>query len=123
MCFKGWDTSTPPACSTNPAGEKEIPWQTQTMLISAFEYLYKNPVIVLPLGPFPVAETHGICSTGIGAFPFLTFFKGLRGVSWRLVAGSLTAGETFSSQLVALSELVAWEEETLCSDCPCASLL
>ena len=130
MCLKGCDTSTPPACSTNPAGEKELPWQTHTMLISAFVYLYKNPVIVFPFGPFPVVETHGICSRegaegwwfwfrGLGGsrkspFPSLAFFRGLGGLSpvdeLRLVVGSLTGVETFSPKLVDLSELVPWEE-------------
>ena len=73
MCFKGCDTSTPPACSTNPAGEKELPWQTHTMQISVFVYLYNNPVIVFPFGPFPVVETHGICSREFGGAVWFSF--------------------------------------------------
>lgn len=53
--------STPPACSTKPAGEKKLPWHTHMMLTSDFVYLCRNPVMVRPLGPFPVVETHGIC--------------------------------------------------------------
>lgn len=80
MCFSGCDMSTPPACSTNSAGENDLPWQTHIMLTSVFVYLYKNPVMVLPFGPFPVAETHGIC--GIEAALRL-WFGGLGGLSLR----------------------------------------
>lgn len=59
--LRGWVISFPPACSTNSAGENELPWHTQTMLTSVLVYLYKNPVIVFPSGPFPVVETQGIC--------------------------------------------------------------
>lgn len=61
ICRRGCVTSTPPACSTNWAGEKKLPWHTHMMLTSDFVYLYKNPVMVRPLGPLPVAETQGIC--------------------------------------------------------------
>lgn len=60
MCLRGCETSVPPAWCTNSAGENVLPWQTQTMLISDFEYLYRNPWIVFPFGPFPVVDTYGI---------------------------------------------------------------
>lgn len=60
ICLNGCEISVPPACFTNSSGEKELPWHTQTMLISAFVYLYKKPVMVFPFGPFPVVETRGI---------------------------------------------------------------
>lgn len=60
MCFRGWVMSVPPACCTNSAGENVLPWQTQTMLTSEFEYLYRNPLTVLPFGPFPLVDTYGI---------------------------------------------------------------
>jgi hypothetical protein len=58
--LKGWETSVPPACCTNSAGENVLPWQTQTILTSDIVYLYKNPVTVFPFGPFPVVDTYGI---------------------------------------------------------------
>lgn len=76
MCFNGCDMSIPPACSTNPAGENELPWQTHMMLTSVFVYLYKNPVIVLPFGPFPVADTQGIFGTDAGAALRFSFEDG-----------------------------------------------
>lgn len=58
---RGWATSPPPACLTNSAGERKVPWHTQTMLTSSpFLYLYKNPSTRRPLGPHPVVDTHGI---------------------------------------------------------------
>lgn len=72
MCLRGCNTFVPPACSTNSAGEKVNPWQVQTMLTSAFEYLCRNPLTVLPFGPFPVVETRGIRmrgGEGLGGFP------------------------------------------------------
>lgn len=64
----------PPACFTNPSGEKELPWQTQTMLTSVLVYLYNNPVTVFPFGPFPVVDTYGICDRDDGrkGFSFLS---------------------------------------------------
>lgn len=82
MCFRGCDISIPPACSTNSAGENELPWQTQMMLTSDLEYLYKNPVMVFPFGPLPVVETQGICARdaafwswfwGLGGLPMIPF--------------------------------------------------
>ena len=82
MCFKGWETSPPPPCLTNSAGEKDCPWQTHKILTFKFEYRYKKPVVMIlvPLGPIPVVETQGICSKlailfwvwiwGFGGFPF-----------------------------------------------------
>lgn len=71
MCLRGCNTLVPPACSTNSAGEKVNPWQVQTMLTSAFVYLRRNPLTVLPFRPFPVVETRGILrrgSKGLGGF-------------------------------------------------------
>lgn len=68
ICLRGWVTSVPPACCPNSAGEKELPWQAQTMETSLVVYLYSTPIMVLPLGPFPVAETQGIRgSWGLGS--------------------------------------------------------
>lgn len=60
MCLSGCETSVPPACCTNSAGVNELPWQTHMMLTSDFVYLYRKPLMVLPLGPFPVVETQGM---------------------------------------------------------------
>ncbi|KAF3502924.1 hypothetical protein F2Q69_00039652 [Brassica cretica] len=63
MCFKGRATSRPPACLTNSAGVRKLPWHTHTILTSSpFLYLYRNPSIFLPLGPSPVVDTHGMSS-------------------------------------------------------------
>lgn len=60
MCLSGWATSPPPACLTNSAGVKNLPWHTHTILTSSpFLYLYKKPSILRPLGP-PLVETQGI---------------------------------------------------------------
>lgn len=48
----------------NSAGENDVPWQTQIILISDFEYRYRNPFTVLPSGPLPVLVTHGILANG-----------------------------------------------------------
>lgn len=66
MCLSGCETSVPPACCTNSAGENVLPWQTQTMLTSELVYLYKKPLTVFPFGPFPLVETHGICGSAVG---------------------------------------------------------
>lgn len=84
ICFKGCETPVLPACCTNSAGENVLPWQTQMILTSDFVYLYKNPVMVFPFGPFPVVDTYGIWgrevmvfwffwACGFGGFPISTF--------------------------------------------------
>lgn len=61
---RGWATSPPPACLTNSAGVRKVPWHTQTMLTSSpFLNLYKNPSTRRPLGPHPVVDTYGISPT------------------------------------------------------------
>ncbi|KAK4409183.1 hypothetical protein Sango_0499300 [Sesamum angolense] len=90
MCLRGFDTSTPPACSTNSAGENELPWQTHMMLTSVLVYLYRNPVTVLPFGPFPVVETR--CIRGAEAMSCFWCCGGLGGLSTRPV-GSFDGGE------------------------------
>ena len=64
ICLSGWATSVPPACLTNSAGERKLPWHTHIILTSSpFPYLYKIPSILLPLGPSPSVKTHGMLST------------------------------------------------------------
>lgn len=61
ICFRGWDTSPPPACLTNSAGERKLPWHTHTILTcSPFRYLYRKPSTRFPLGPNPLVDTQGI---------------------------------------------------------------
>lgn len=74
MCFIGFETSLPPACFTNSAGDKKLPWQTHTILTWPFMYLYKNPSTLLPFGPSPMVVTLGICfitSISLAIFAFL----------------------------------------------------
>lgn len=82
MCFIGFVTSVPPACLTNSAGVRKLPWQRQTILTWLLVYLYRNPSIFLPFGPSPVVVTLGILV--ITSMPLsktmpletLTFFNG-----------------------------------------------
>lgn len=63
ICLSGFDTSPPPACFTNSAGVRKLPWQTQTILTSSpFLYLYRKPSILLALGPSTLDETIGMSS-------------------------------------------------------------
>lgn len=110
MCLKGCETSAPPACFTNSAGEKDSPWQTHKILTSKLEYLYKKPVMVFPFGPTPVVETQGICWRlgmlrvwiwGFGGFPFsiFLFLSDIGGDDFRELETGLVDGSTTSSSL------------------------
>ena len=61
ICLSGWATSPPPACFTNSAGDRKLPWHTHIILTSSpFPYLYRIPSILLPFGPSPLVKTQGI---------------------------------------------------------------
>jgi hypothetical protein len=63
ICLSGFETSPPPACFTNSAGVRKLPWHTQTILTSSpFLYLYRKPSILLPLGPSTLDDTIGMSS-------------------------------------------------------------
>lgn len=63
ICRSGFGTSPPPACLTNSAGVRKLPWQTHTILTSSpFLYLYRKPSILLALGPSTLDETIGMSS-------------------------------------------------------------
>jgi hypothetical protein len=63
ICLSGFETSPPPACFTNSAGVRKLPWHTQTILTSSpFLYLYRKPSILLPLGPSNLDDTIGMSS-------------------------------------------------------------
>lgn len=127
MCLSGYSTSTPPACSTKLAGENDAPWQTHTMPTSVFVYLYKNPVIVFPFGPFPVAETQGIWENttfcwpinplGFGGFP-ISGLVSLGTVLWGVVIDDVALSsdldgcfETELSSILLENELHTWDFE------------
>ncbi|KAJ6318065.1 hypothetical protein OIU76_013582, partial [Salix suchowensis] len=66
MCLRGWSTSLPPACFTNSAGERKLPWQTHMILTSSpLPYLYRMPSTLLPSGPSPFVNTQGISSIAL----------------------------------------------------------
>ncbi|PON70545.1 hypothetical protein PanWU01x14_079190 [Parasponia andersonii] len=116
MCLIGFVTSLPPACLTNSAGERKLPWQTQTMLTCPLVYLYKNPSILLPLGPSPVVVTLGILlitSTQLSnvflPFEVLSFFNGF-------CFSSLSEGSTDWSPLdMAAEATTGGSTSSLCS--------
>ncbi|KAF7050018.1 hypothetical protein CFC21_058440 [Triticum aestivum] len=63
MCLIGWATSPPPACATNSAGVRKLPWHTHTILTSsALLYWYRKPSILSPLRS-PLVYTTGIFRT------------------------------------------------------------
>nr|BAJ91403.1 predicted protein [Hordeum vulgare subsp. vulgare] len=56
-------TWPPPACSTNCAGLKKLPWHTHLILTSStLLYSYSQPTALLPLGS-PMVHTNGISCT------------------------------------------------------------
>ena len=78
MCFMGLATSLPPACFTNSAGVRKLPWHTHTMQTCPFMYLYKNPSTFLPFGPSPIVVTLGIVRiTSIPPSPSINPFETL----------------------------------------------
>lgn len=142
MCLRGCDTSLPPACCTNSAGENKLPWHTQMMLTSDFVYLYRKPFMVLPSGPLPVVETQGMVrretmpswiggAGGLGGFPIspllvslvelMVLISGLGGAFLRFNEVDSTDGVFSMPPLLHLSMLWAesfWWEVQLCSDLP-----
>ena len=74
ICLSGWVTSPPPACLTNSAGERKVPWHTHIILTSSpFPYLYRMPSTLLPLGPSPFVKTQGISSIAFIPTSFTLF--------------------------------------------------
>ena len=97
MCLSGCETSVPPACCTNSAGENVLPWQTQTMLTSELVYLYKKPLTVFPFGPSPLVETYGICGSAVGGrVTFLVRDWGLGGFPMSVLVSFNELGLGFS---------------------------
>nr|GMC57045.1 predicted protein [Ipomoea batatas] len=121
ICFNGCATSPPPACFTNSAGDRKLPWQTHTILTSSpFRYLYKNPSIFFPFGPSPLVVTQGMLNiafltTSLQSFPELPelFTAGSRTVAglcsspreWRLEG--MVAGLCLGSREWRLEGMVA----------------
>lgn len=63
MLLSGLATWPPPACSTNCAGLKKLPWHTHLILTSStLLYSYSQPTALLPLGS-PMVHTNGISCT------------------------------------------------------------
>lgn len=97
ICLRGWATSLPPACFTNSAGERKLPWHTHIIRTSCpLPYLYSIPSILFPLGPSPLVKTHGISSM---AFVPIS-------LAWSLVLLGLLDGLSISAPDILLARSI-----------------
>ncbi|CAL1360168.1 unnamed protein product [Linum trigynum] len=76
----------PPACFTNSAGDKKLPWQTHIILTSSpLPYLYRMPSTRLPFGPSPIVNTQGMSSMALvvpASLPLLSPEEEAPGLLW-----------------------------------------
>lgn len=113
MCRSGCVTSPPPACFTNSAGERKVPWHTHIILTSSpFPYRYRIPSIFLPLGPSPFVKTQGISSMAFILCCLSLFPEGL-GFLYMFSMSALEILDAFSGvndpeEPKAVSRLVRW---------------
>lgn len=85
MCLRGFATSFPPACLTNSAGERKLPWQAHKMPTWPCLYLYRTPSVFLPSAPMVLTE--GILDVSTSCTTALENLAAFEGFSMTFCAG------------------------------------